>query len=156
MSPRERLSGPQTPEPNGPMPKRQPLADRHVLLVDDEPDFLDELRRYLRRRGWTVTATGTPGEALAQLNAHAGITVVVTDIRIGDLDGCDLATRILHEHCDRQAVSVMVVTGDGERAARSITDSPMDLPILHKPLAVPAFLEMLEAAHGRAKACRAA
>lgn len=138
------------------MPEEPHPADRHVLLVDDEPDFLDELALYLRRRGWTVTTSASPCEAMAQLDLHAGIAVVVTDIRIGSLDGFDLARRIVRERRGRQAIAVMVMTGHGKMEARSHGGAPPDLPILRKPLLLPDFLATLDAGLACARQARAA
>lgn len=137
------------------MPEEHHPADRHVLLVDDEPCFLVELGLYLRRRGWTVTTSQTPHEAQAQLDANTGITVVLTDVRLGNLDGFDLARRIRHERIGRRAVAVVVMTGHGELATVGNAAPPIELPILRKPLAVPHFLATLEAAFAKAQAARA-
>lgn len=136
------------------MPEEQPLADKHVLLVDDEHVFLEELALYLRRRGWTVTTSPTPCEAVAQLDRHAGIAVVVTDVRIGNLDGFDLARRIERERHGARAVAVVVMTGHGELAMRNTACPPPGPPVLRKPLALPAFLATLEAAFARAVQAR--
>lgn len=131
-------------------------APRHVLLVDDEHEFLDELTLYLRRRGWTVTATHAPQEALAQLGMHADIAVVVTDVRMASLDGFQLARRIQREHAGSRAVTVVVVTGHGALMIKNDTEVPPDLPILRKPLVMSGFLATLDAALGRSRAARAA
>lgn len=129
---------------------------RHVLLVDDEHEFIDELALYLRRRGWTVTASNAPYEALAQLERHDDIDVVVTDVRMADLDGFQLARRIRCRHAGPRAVAVVVVTGHGELINQDEANAAEDLEILRKPLSMPCFLATLEAALDRSRAARAA
>lgn len=138
------------------MPEDSDAADKHVLLVDDEQAFLEELALYLRRRGWTVTTSATPCEAMVTLDRHAGIAVVVTDVRIGSHDGFDLARRIRSDRHGRRAVSVVVMTGHGELAAGTDTGLPPDQPVLRKPLALPGFLAALDAALTHAREARVA
>ncbi len=125
-------------------------ALRHVLLVDDEHAFVDALRLYLRRRGWTVTASHSPQEALAQLERHGDIAVVVTDVRLAAQDGLELARRIVRDCTGGRAVAVVVVTGHGELATGVSADPVPGPPVLRKPLGMPCFLETLEAALARA------
>ena len=132
------------------------LAARHVLLVDDEADFLAELKYYLGRRGWVVSTSDTPAGALARLEAHPDIAVMVTDVRLADLDGFALASQVQRTYTGCKAVAVMVVTGHGELAGRGCADTSVDLPILPKPLAMRPFVKLLEAALDRALTARAA
>ncbi len=138
------------------MPGEPQPAGRHVLLVDDEPAFLDELALYLRRRGWTVTNCATPCEVMAQLDLYAGITVVATDVRLGSLDGFELAGRIQRERQGHRAVAVVVMTGHGDLTKRERMDQSPGLPVLRKPLNLPVFLAALDAALARATRERAA
>lgn len=131
-------------------------ARRHVLLVDDEHDFVAELRLYLGRRGWAVTVSHSPQEALAQLKRHGDITVIVTDMRLAALDGLELARQVLREYNGQRAVAVLVVTGHGELAAQPGAPAPPALPILRKPLDMACFLTTLEAAVARAQDARRA
>ena len=137
-------------------PHEPGVPPRHVLLVDDEPEFLQELGPYLRARGWTVTTSPAPPEALVQLDTHADIAVVVTDVRIADRDGLELAHRILRERTGPTAVAVVVVTGHGELRGSNPSSAPMELPILYKPLAMGVFMATLDAAACRAHAARMA
>lgn len=132
------------------------LAAKHVLLVDDEADFLAELKYFLGRRGWVVSTSDTPAGALARLEAHPDIAVMVTDVRIADLDGFALAAEVQRDYTGHREVAVMVVTGHGELAGRANTATTDNLPILPKPLAMPNFIRLLEAALARALSARAA
>ena len=91
-----------------------------------------------------------------QLETHTDIAVVVTDVRIADRDGLELANRILRERTGPTAVAVVVVTGHGELRERNTTAAPIKLPILCKPLVMGDFMKALDAAICRARAARAA
>lgn len=72
------------------------LSDKPVvLLVDDEPNILNSLRRALRREQYEIwTATSGP-EALAALNAAStDVSVVVSDFRMPEMNGVELLGQI--------------------------------------------------------------
>jgi two-component system OmpR family response regulator len=57
-----------------------------VLLVDDEPDFLDATARRLARRGFEVRTALRCAEALREV-AAGWPEVVVLDVMLPDVDG---------------------------------------------------------------------
>lgn len=64
-----------------------------VLLVDDNSSVLLTLAIALRRRGHDVTMAANGTQALAQLFNH-GFDVVVSDVRMPDMSGVQLANII--------------------------------------------------------------
>ena len=75
-------------------PVTQSLLDSlHVLLVEDEPDTRDFLRRLLEAHGAVVRGAGSADEALAAFSA-ARPDVLVSDIGLPDVDGYQLLARI--------------------------------------------------------------
>lgn len=71
------------------------LAHR-ILVVDDDPDLLSEVTRYLRRRGRVVLEAGSFGEAQRVYESDAdSIGLVITDVRMPDGNGLDLVRWIL-------------------------------------------------------------
>jgi CheY-like chemotaxis protein len=67
-----------------------------ILLVEDEAGILRLTRRALEVQGYTVLATGSPGEALRQAEEHAGdIHLLLTDVQMPEMNGRDLATALL-------------------------------------------------------------
>lgn len=65
----------------------------HVLLVDDEAGFRDQLARDLRDGGFNVSDTGDGATALALLRG-APIDAVIIDLMMPDMDGNALIDRI--------------------------------------------------------------
>ncbi len=68
---------------------------KHLLFVDDEPNFLDSLRRMLHgmRKEWDLSFAQSGAEALALLEA-APVDVVVTDMRMPGMDGAHLLAQV--------------------------------------------------------------
>jgi CheY-like chemotaxis protein len=66
--------------------------DLTVLVVDDEADLREVIRRLLQRQGFTVLATGNAAEALAACREHPGpIDVLLTDLGMPVTPGPELA-----------------------------------------------------------------
>lgn len=68
-------------------------VERHLLLVDDEPNVLSSLQRCLRREGYVIHLANSGAEALEHLQAHP-ISVVVSDQRMPSMTGSELLARV--------------------------------------------------------------
>lgn len=68
---------------------------RNILFVDDNPDMLTSLKRMLRsmRKEWNMEFTGSGQEALEKLKGIP-FDVVISDIRMPEMDGVELLSRI--------------------------------------------------------------
>lgn len=90
-----------------------------VLFVDDEPRVLDGLRRMLRpmRDVWDMEFVGSGREALDAVRA-TGVTVLITDMQMPDMDGEALLEAVAQESPDTVRI---VLTGhsDAEYLYRS-------------------------------------
>ena len=66
-----------------------------VLFVDDEPLLLRSLERTLRvqKLGWQTRLVDSAGAALEALAAEP-VDVVITDLRMPDVDGVELLTEV--------------------------------------------------------------
>jgi response regulator NasT len=68
-----------------------------IIVADDEPDMRDYFRKVLPRMGHTVVAAAENGEELiAQCRVHRP-DLVLTDIKMPELDGIDAAMKIYEE-----------------------------------------------------------
>jgi len=65
----------------------------NILIVDDEPDMCWALRNTLRKEGYCITTVTTAREALARVQG-GGLTAVIIDAKLPDMDGTDLAAQI--------------------------------------------------------------
>jgi PAS domain S-box-containing protein len=67
-----------------------------ILLVEDEPAIRKLTEKMLERLGYTVLASGSPGEALAVARTYRGrIHLLLTDVVMPEMNGRDLAARLL-------------------------------------------------------------
>src|SRR5215207_794389 len=62
-----------------------------VLVVDDQPAVLTLVRRMLEAGGYLVYEAADGLEAIAALVDHAPIDIVVSDLRMPNLDGLSLS-----------------------------------------------------------------
>ncbi|WP_305784895.1 response regulator [Symbioplanes lichenis] len=74
------------------MPEAAQAERPTVLVVDDEEDLRDIMRRMLERRGFSTLVAGDAEEAVGLCRDHAGpIDVLVTDLGLPGVSGGDLA-----------------------------------------------------------------
>jgi len=81
----------------------------HVLLVDDDADFLKLLSTRLERDDFRVTTAESGEKALALLQ-NTVPDVVVTDLRMEGMDGIALLDRLQHDH---PSLPVLIITAHG-------------------------------------------
>ena len=72
---------------------------KRILFVDDEPSVLDGLRRMLRsqRREWDMAFAASGREALELAEADP-FDVIVTDMKMPEMDGAELLVRMQDAH----------------------------------------------------------
>jgi len=68
-----------------------------LLLVDDEPEIVESLRRALRDDGYELITTTSPVEALAILEKRA-VDVLVSDLRMPEMSGLELVSHVRRHH----------------------------------------------------------
>jgi response regulator NasT len=95
----------------------QPLR---IAVADDEPDMRDYFRKILPRLGHTVVAVAENGRELVEQCRAVRPDLVITDIKMPDMDGIDAAARIYQE----APVPVILVSAyhDPELIARAEAD----------------------------------
>jgi two-component system response regulator MprA len=119
-----------------------------VLVVDDDPDVRDSLRRSLTFEGYRVT-TAADGEQALDSVAVARPDVVVLDLQMPLLDGLETCRRMRRQGND---VPVLMLTArDGTRDRVTGLDAGAD-DYLPKPFALEELLARLRALLRRAAA----
>jgi DNA-binding NtrC family response regulator len=82
------------------------MSDATVLVVDDEPDMVENCARILRRAGYRCLTTTDPQRALALVESgHPDL--ILTDLRMPEIDGLELMRRA---HEADAALPVVVIT----------------------------------------------
>jgi DNA-binding NtrC family response regulator len=81
-----------------------------VLVVDDEADYLNSLKRVLSRRGFEVQTAGD-GRSALDLLAEASFDCVLLDLQMPDIDGPATLTELRRWD---QVTPVLLLTGRGD------------------------------------------
>ena len=66
------------------------MNEKTILIVDDEPNVLNSLKRLLNPRGYKVLTAEGGSEALELLSANSDICIVLTDYQMPLITGVDL------------------------------------------------------------------
>ncbi len=78
-----------------------------ILLVDDEPIALDNLRYILEKEGYDVITTNNGNEAISLIKENE-LDLVLTDLRMPETDGMQVLDFSRHESPDTE---VIMITG---------------------------------------------
>ena len=84
-----------------------------VLVVEDEPALLELSKLMLETQGYRVLAAGTTDEAMRLAKEHAGeIHLLMTDVVMPEMNGPDLAQRLLSLYPDLKCMFTSGYTAD--------------------------------------------
>ncbi len=78
-----------------------------ILLVDDEIISLQNVGHFLGQKGYTVTTAASGSEAIALINERT-FDLVITDLKMPDVDGVQVMKSAKEMHSD---IEVIIVTG---------------------------------------------
>ena len=105
-------------------------SDKTILVVDDEISDREMMRDLLRKEGYHVI-TATDGLTAKRLYQDTPIDMLVTDVAMTPVDGCDLAKSLSKSHPDLKVMFVSGYTGAEILRQRSV--SGVDAIFLKKP-----------------------
>lgn len=106
-----------------------------LLIVDDEPEYLDEILEALAYEGMDAISASNGVAAVEMLRQHPDIRVVVTDIRMPEMDGIALVEAARDEFCNRN-LNFIVVTGHAAKVDLERAKAAGVRNCLSKPLAL--------------------
>lgn len=86
-----------------------------ILIVDDDPDFVEITRIVLESNGYDIVSASDGDEAIKQLKKESPDLVLLDIMMAQPLDGVEVSRKILEDK-DIKKVPIIVVS--------SITDSP--------------------------------
>ena len=92
-----------------------------ILVVDDDAPLREVVRMALQLGGFTVVEAGDGRAALDMLD-RASIDLVVLDIGMPGMDGCELARRLREQEWGKR-VTLVALTGWGQDEDRRRTKS---------------------------------
>ncbi len=85
------------------------MAKLRVLVIDDEPDFLETIVKRLRKRQLEVEGLGGGKEAISVLQEQS-FDVVILDVRMPGMDGIETLKEIKKKS---PLTEVIMLTGHG-------------------------------------------
>ena len=88
------------------------IADRSLLIVDDDTAFLQRLGRAMEVRGYLVTTADTVAEGVAKVES-APPAFAVIDMKLQDGSGLDVISRLKAKRPDARGI---ILTGYGNIA----------------------------------------
>ncbi len=119
-----------------------------VLVVDDDPMLCRVMAQALAEGGYHVFTAGTGEDALVmacQLGGRLGL--VVTDIRMPEMDGPELASHLAELNPPPR---ILFVSGYG-----TVTGGDLPCPLLAKPFTPQQLVSRVRAMIGRPELARA-
>ncbi len=126
-------------------------SEHHILIVDDEPVFLEELTESLRAAGWRVECASNASTALEKLNADRNLTVLLSDLKMPGTDGLTLARRVYDRWAVSNPTEVVLLTADGTDADIAEAARIGVFDFLAKPISLKSLLESTERAYQSAR-----
>ena len=102
-----------------------------ILVVDDDLDFLNVIRRILRAKGYEVETAPSAGEAISRVKERF-YNAAILDISLPDTDGTELLSVLLDMHPDIIAImltghsSVQNAVQSLNRGAFAYLEKPLD------------------------------
>lgn len=120
---------------------------KRILIVDDEPELLDELVIAFPSDDWDVVQTTTAVLALQYLRDDPEITVLLTDLRMPKMGGIELTRKARQCRDETRALEVVLLTGHGtlDNAADAVRVGAFDF--IFKPIDLRQLLDAADRAH---------
>ena len=82
-------------------------AEIKILVVDDEPDMLELLQYLFKKFNFSVETASSGNEAWRFLKEDNDFNLVLTDVRMPDGDGIDLAKKIRNKNPTKPSILFM-------------------------------------------------
>jgi DNA-binding NtrC family response regulator len=111
-----------------------------ILIVDDEETCLDDVSAALLPTGYDCLKSNSSKKALKMVKADASIDVVITDVRMPEMDGIELLKAIKKV---RPSVEVIVMTAYGDLKTAIASINNRAYAFFAKPVNFPDLIDTL-------------
>ena len=116
------------------------MASNPILIVDDERQTAEALRKNLSVEGYEADVANSPPEAL-RLLAKAPYSVVISDMRMDEMTGAELCDEVRRTYPDTDVV-ILTAYGTIQNAVEAVKRGAYDY--LEKPVAIDRLLSTLQ------------
>ena len=108
------------------------MAQKTILIVEDDPDLLDLLRELLEMQNHKILSAPSGGDALNVWKNHSSeIDLVLADLTLPDnMTGVELGKKLLAEKAD---LKIIYSSGHPRELAASTYGLPSEANFLKKP-----------------------
>ena len=120
--------------------------DKHVLLIEDEPNIIEAIRFILTRDGWRVTSHDRGEDAVAVVRA-AVPDVVVLDVMLPGRSGFEVLQELRADPVFRD-LPVLMLTAKGQGRDRELAERYGASRFMTKPFANTEILASVRALVG--------
>ncbi|ABW67152.1 response regulator receiver protein [Desulfosudis oleivorans Hxd3] len=110
-----------------------------ILIVDDEPDFLNAIRHILEVREFHVVTVDRGGKAVDAAR-QALFDIALVDLKMPGMDGDETLRTLKAEHPE---IEVVILTGHGSKDAAAACLESGAMAYLYKPCQLNELLEVL-------------
>lgn len=121
-------------------------ADSTVVIVDDEPDLLDEFIETINGAGLLCAGYQHAQEAISRVRDDSSVDILITDHRMPGISGIDVVRQLLAETREPRHLQIIMITG---HAFPDIINGAFALNIfdfLRKPVLANTILDCIRAA----------
>lgn len=116
---------------------------KRILLVDDEPSVLSYLKSATRFLGFASLEASSAEDALVIFSRNPSIDAVVTDVKMGGMDGFELGRRLKAQNPGLPILYVSGHLGDLSGVPEEILGSKREA-LLRKPFTPVELSKVLE------------
>ena len=93
--------------------KSEPPVEK-ILLIDDDEDILIELEELMVQLGFACLCARNASEALAELDRHADIKLIISDLRMPDQSGLRLLQILAERNDGEHNIPVIITSGHAD------------------------------------------
>jgi adenylate cyclase len=127
------------------MMEEGPVAKAKILVVDDDPDFVEAMRLTLEPNDYQVVSAANGDEGLAKVRSEAPDLVILDVIMSSVLDGLQMSQRMQEDTANKKIPILMVTSiANTDYAALFPTDEYISIDsFLSKPVAPDVLLQRI-------------
>ena len=115
------------------------MQPKAVLLINDEPDFLEAVSAVLAAEGYPVVTAANAVEALEHLQDMQPV-LIVAEFRLPDADGFQFLVQLRERGLYEDVPKLILSTEEPAVIEASRRDAAVDAPYLHKLSELPVLL----------------